>query len=125
MSSAETITRQWDILQRIPRSPRSITVRELSEQLPTTDYHVSVRTLQRDLIGLSHKFPLISEEKGRTQHWCWMKNAEQVLLPHMTGSMAATLLLARDYLKPVLPAAVLNELNTFFEHASEVLTVPR
>ena len=35
--------------------------------------------------------------------------------------MAATLQLARDYLKPVLPAGVLNELQPLFDHASRVL----
>ena len=121
MSSTETISRQWDILRLIPRLPRRITVREIHEQLPAADYHVSVRTVQRDLISLSRKFPLSCDEEGRTQCWYWMKDADQLLLPHMTGSMAATLLLARDYLKPVLPAAVLGELDSFFEHASEVL----
>ncbi len=121
MSSAETVTRQWDILQRIPRLPRRIAVREVFDSLPTTDYQVTLRTVQRDLVSLSRKFPMTCDEEGRTQHWYWMKDADQVLLPHMTGSMAATLLLARDYLKPVLPAAVLGELNPFFAHASEVL----
>jgi predicted DNA-binding transcriptional regulator YafY len=121
MSSAETISRQWDILQRIPRMPRRITARELHEHLPATDYSVSLRTIQRDLISLSRKFTITCDEQGRTQYWHWMKDSDQVLLPHMTGSMAATLLLARDYLKPVLPANVLSELNPFFDHAAEAL----
>ena len=121
MSSAETISRQWDILQRIPRLPRKITAREIHANLPATDYHVSLRTVQRDLVSLSAKFAITCDEDGRAQHWYWMKNADQVLLPHMTGSMAATLLLARDYLKPVLPGAVLHELDPFFDHAAKTL----
>ncbi|MCP4001551.1 MAG: WYL domain-containing protein, partial [Gammaproteobacteria bacterium] len=71
MSSAETITRQWDILQRIPRLPRRITVREVFDSLPTTDYQVTLRTVQRDLVSLSRKFPMTCDEEGRTQHWYW------------------------------------------------------
>ena len=121
MSSAETISRQWDILQRIPRLPRRVTVRELFAGLPQSEYDVSLRTIQRDVVALTRKFPITCDEEGRTQYWYWMPDADQVLLPHMTGSMAATLLLARDYLKPVLPGSVLDELNPFFEHAAAVL----
>ncbi|MDP7271567.1 MAG: WYL domain-containing protein, partial [Gammaproteobacteria bacterium] len=121
MSSAETISRQWDILQRIPQLPQRATVADIHERLPASEYTVSRRTVQRDLEHLSNKFPINSEPDGRTNHWFWMKGARQVLIPHMSGSMAATMLLVRDYLKPVLPTAVLGELNPFFAHATEVL----
>ena len=121
MSSAETISRQWDILQRIPRLPLKITASEIHAHLPATEYQVSLRTVQRDLVSLSAKFPITCDEDGRRQRWYWMKDAQQVLLPHMSGPMATTLLLARDYLKPVLPAAVLGELDPFFDHAAKTL----
>ncbi len=121
MSSAETISRQWDILQRIPRLPRRVTVREVFDALPQSEYDVSLRTIQRDVVALTRKFPITCDEEGRTQYWYWMRDADQVLLPHMTGSMAATLLMVREHLQPVLPASVLSELDSFFDHASEVL----
>ena len=121
MSSVETISRQWDILQRIPQLPKRATVAEIHDGLPESDYTVSRRTVQRDLEHLTRKFPISCEKVGRTHYWFWMKDARQVLLPHMSGSMAATLLMARDYLKPVLPAGVLGELDPFFAHASDVL----
>jgi len=121
MSAVETVSRQWDILQQIPQLPRKATVAEIHARLPENDYSVSRRTVQRDLESLARKFPINCELDGRTHHWFWMKDARQVLLPHMSGSMAATLLMARDYLKPMLPGSVLGELNPFFDHASSVL----
>jgi len=121
MSSAETISRQWDVLQRIPQLPARATVAQIHESLPSEHADVSRRTLQRDLDHLSTKFPIECELEGRTHYWYWMKHARQVLLPHMSGSMAATLLMVRDYLKPVMPGSVLSELDPFFEHASGVL----
>ena len=121
MSSTETVCRLLDILQLIPRLPRMITAREIFERLPGNDYTVSLRTVQRDLDALSCKFPINCDTHGRTQHWYWAKGAEQITLPHMSASMAATLQLARDYLRPVLPAGVLSELKPLFDHAAEVL----
>ena len=121
MSAGETVCRQLDILQLIPRLPQRITARALKERLPQNDYNVSLRTVQRDLDALSGKFPLTCDVDGRTQHWYWMKDAQQLAIPHMSASMAATLQLARDYLRPVLPAGVLSELDPLFEHAAEVL----
>jgi predicted DNA-binding transcriptional regulator YafY len=89
--------------------------------LPRSEYTVDRRTIQRDLVALTAKFPITCDEEGRTHYWHWMKDADQILYPHMSNSMAATMLLARDYLKPVLPAGVLGELNPFFDHAAEVL----
>jgi len=121
MSSTDTISRQWGILQRIPQWPNKISVARIHESLPTEHSGVSRRTVQRDLEFLSGEFPIRSETEGRTNQWFWMKGARQVLLPHMSGSMAASLMMVRDYLKPVMPGNVLSELDPFFEHASEVL----
>lgn len=120
MSSVETIARQWDLLEMIPRLPWRISATELHQRITTT-HDVSLRTVQRDLTALETRFPITCEQEGRTQHWHWLENAQQFEIPRMNGSMAATMLLARDYLKPVLPAAVLSELNPYFDRASEVL----
>lgn len=117
----DTISRQLQLLQLVPRLPQRITVRELIARLPQNDKRVALRTVQRDLDQLSHKFPLTCDLEGRTQYWYWTKGAQQLAIPHMSASMAATLQLARDYLKPVLPASVLSELDPLFNHASEVL----
>ncbi len=121
MSATETVSRQLDILELIPRLPQTITVREIKSRLTGPDHDVSLRTVQRDLEALTHKFPITCVAEGRAQHWHWMKDAQQIAIPHMSASMAATLRLARDYLKPVLPAGVLGELDPLFDHAATVL----
>ena len=50
MSAAETVSRQWDILNLIPRLPRTISARDIHERLPSAEYDVSLRTIQRDLM---------------------------------------------------------------------------
>ena len=121
MSSIETISRQWDILKRIPRHPHSLSTRQIFERLPSVEYDVSLRTVQRDLDSLSRKFPITCNLRGRTHYWSWMKEAPQLEIPRMSGSIATTMLLARDYLKPLLPRAALSELKIYFDHAEEVL----
>ncbi len=121
MSATETVGRQLDVLQLIPRDPQRITAREIKSRLSPTDHNVSLRTVQRDLDALSRKFPISYETEGRTQQWFWDKQAQQVAIPHMSTPMAATLQLARDYLKPVLPAGVMRELQPLFKHAADVL----
>ena len=125
MSSAETVSRQWDILKKIPQYPNRITARDIFEQLPSVEYEVSLRTVQRDLENLSRKFPITCDLEGRTHYWCWIKGARQLEIPRMTGSMAATLLLARDYLDSLLPGAILGELRPYFDRAEEVLSGTR
>jgi predicted DNA-binding transcriptional regulator YafY len=120
MSSAETLRRQWGLLRRIPRYPRRISTSDLHASL-SNQIDVSLRTIQRDLQALSVEFPLNVENEGRKQFWFWTADAAQLEIPGMTGSMAATLLLAREYLQPILPASVLNDLNPFFNRAKEVL----
>ena len=48
MSSAETLRRQWGLLQRIPRYPRKISTAELHDRI-SKQLDVSLRTIQRDL----------------------------------------------------------------------------
>ncbi len=121
MSATQTVGRQLDILQQIPRLPRKITARDIRARLSSADHNVSIRTVQRDLEALTHKFPITCDVEGRAQHWYWTKGAQQVAIPHMSTSMAATLRLAQDYLRPVLPAGVLSELDPLFRHAANVL----
>ena len=122
MSAVETVSRQWDILKEIPKWPQRATVADIHARLPQSEYQVTRRTVQRDLERLMARFPISYEVEGRAHYWFWIKDAVTILVPHMSGSMATTLMLAREYLQPVLPASVLGELNPFFEHASDVLS---
>ena len=69
---ADSILRQWKILQLIPRAPRSIKIAEIMTKL--AEDHVDVptyRTIQRDLDALASVFSLLSNEKrDGACYWC-------------------------------------------------------
>jgi hypothetical protein len=54
----DAILRQWTLLRMIPREPGTVAVKELHQRLRSSDYAVSLRTVQRDLLGLEQIFPL-------------------------------------------------------------------
>ena len=60
MSSAETISRQWDLLQMIPRLPRRIAATELHSRL-AAEFDVSLRTVQR----AEECYPLLEQDHSR------------------------------------------------------------
>ena len=80
MSATETVGRQLEILQQIPRLPQRITAREIKSRLSPTDHNVSLRTVQRDLEALTRRFAIACDIEGRAQHWYWMKDAHQVAI---------------------------------------------
>lgn len=117
----ETIARQWELLTLIPREPLSITAAELRTRLAGSAHDVDVRTIQRDLVALESKFMLMCRTEGRTNSWFWSRRQVPLQIPGMGNITAVTLLLARDYLLPVLPTAVTKELQPYFERASDQL----
>ena len=119
--STDTIGRQWELLRLVPREPRSITTAEIKGRLAEHGYDADVRTIQRDLTTLEAKFPLICRAEGRTNHWSWTRHHPGLDIPRLETPTAITLLLVRDYLLPLLPKSIGNELAPYFEKAKEVL----
>ena len=119
--STDTIGRQWELLRLVPREPRSITTAEIKARLAEHGYEADVRTIQRDLATLEAKFPLICRTEGRTNHWCWPRHHPGLEIPRLEAPTAITLLLVRDYLLPLLPKSIGDELAPYFEKAKEVL----
>src|SRR5690606_40703295 len=56
-----------------------------------------------------------------TNHWSWASHHPGLDIPRLETSTAITLLLVRDYLLPLLPKSIGNELAPYFEKAKEVL----
>lgn len=119
--STDTLGRLLDLLRLIPRGPRSMTTTEITERLTVLGHKVDVRTVQRDLATLELKFPLQCRAEGRTNHWYWDRRQPPLEIPKLTGSAAIALLLVRDYLSPLLPTAVFDELSPYFLNAQETL----
>jgi predicted DNA-binding transcriptional regulator YafY len=117
----EALSRQWLMLQWIPRYPRKITARELVEHLRAEDQVVTKRTVERDLAALSDVFPLASDERAKPFGWSWQKDAPQFSLPGMSPLQAMVLILAHTHLHSLLPAHLLEPLGPYFAQADDTL----
>lgn len=61
--AVDQLERQWSIINTLCRRKRT-TAEELAEE-----YHVSERTIRRDLDKLSRVFPVVDHSEGRRKYW--------------------------------------------------------
>lgn len=122
ISAADTLLRQWHMLKSLPRHPRRVTTAEFRRNLEIAGYHVTPRTIQRDLIELSTVFPLLADERARPFGWCWQANAAVFDLPNLSAQEALAFAMIEDYLKPLLPHALLGQLQPYFREARKRVT---
>ena len=120
-TTQESLSRQWLMLQWIPRYPRKATARELVERLRAEDQVVTKRTVERDLAALSETFPLACDDRAKPFGWSWQKDAKQFSLPGMSRLQAMVLKLASTHLQPLLPAHLLEPLAPYFSQADATL----
>ena len=120
-SAADTLLRQWHMLRAVPRHPRRITVGEIKQSLDAAGFEVSSRTIQRDLMELSDEFPLYSDERERPFGWSWQARAAVFDLPNLSNQEALAFAMLEDYLRPLLPHMVLDELRPHFMAAKKRL----
>ena len=116
-TSPDTLMRQWQLLRLIPRHPHLVTASDLQRRLEVERYVVTKRTVERDLQALSAVFPLMLDERSRPYGWSWQHDAPAFDLPGLSNSEALTLLLAREHLSSLLPAATLAQLRSHFRMA--------
>lgn len=123
MTIADTISRQWHMLRMIPRAPRKATVQALRQQLKGEGFDTTDRTIQRDLVALSARFPLINDEDHKPFGWSWAPDARAFDLPGLSVSEAMTWTLAEHYVSNLLPASVVGALKPQFRAAHHRLDV--
>lgn len=117
----DTLQRQWQTLRLIPRHPRRISANELRVRLEAEGYQITKRTVERDLQSLSGIFPLVADERAKPYGWSWLPDAPSFDLPGLSNSEALALLLAREHLSALLPAATLVQLRPHFKMAEHKL----
>jgi len=118
--------RQWRLLRLIPRYPIKTIASKLCSRLRDEGILVTKRTVERDLQSLSEIFPLTSDERDKPYGWSWQKNAPSFDIPGLTGPQALTFALVEQYLRPLLPASMLDELKPYFTAAAQRLgSLPR
>lgn len=116
----DTSLRLLAMLRIVPRRPPGITARELRERLDKRGYEVSKRTVERDLVRLSGQFPLTSEG-SHPEYWSWMPGAAEQGIPGHDPLSALTWQLVEQYLQPLLPVGVKEELEPQFKSARAFL----
>lgn len=122
--ATDTTLRNLAMLQCIPVAPSSKKTSQIREELRDMDpdYEVTARSIQRGLERLSSLFPITSELRGRTNYWCWTDKHALTQIPSMSTHTAFALMLAADYLKPIMPPVALALLQPYFQHAREVIS---
>lgn len=96
LPSAKThsaLSRQWELLQQLPKRAPGITVSELLTRLVAAGYSISRRSIERDLRDLSTVFPLQCNDSGTPFGWYW-KPGVSVELQGITLTEAVSLSLA-------------------------------
>lgn len=116
-----TILRQLRMLCYLPRHPRQVTTSELRQKLELEDFSVSARTVQRDLEALSARFPISSEERGRSLAWRFDRDATLFSIPALDPHTAFTFLLSRQHLSELLPKGCAEALQPYYDAAEEAL----
>lgn len=116
----DTILRQWNMLQLVPRHPRWVTAPDLKRLLAERDFDVTVRTIQRDLEKLSATFPLTVNDRGRPFGWSWPKNY-LTEIPGIEPAAALSFVLIERHLDPILPRTSLEHLQPYFERSRRIL----
>lgn len=119
---AKVLLRQWEILKLVPRLPRKIGTREITSHLSNRGFSASQRSVQRDIAQLRQWFPdLTSDGDKDIPGWSWQRESAVHDFPGLDPAIALTFKLAEQFLEPLIPPTVLNELTPYFSRASEVL----
>ncbi len=79
---SEVLMRQIEMLRMIPRR-RSVTTQKLKEKLDTLGYYATERTIQRDLIEMSRKLPIVCKDDEKPYQWSWAIHGELWDIPQM------------------------------------------
>ncbi len=119
---AESLYRQWMILQVIPKEPHCISIKQIIHQLEIQGLELpSYRTIQRDLDTLGQVFHYLNNEKREGAH-CWFVAQDEVLeIPKMESSTALAFYLAQKNLQNQFPPSAYEHLQAHFNTANSIL----
>lgn len=117
-----TLARQWQILKLIPSRLPGLTTREIRDQLEEEGYPVTLRTVERDLEGLSWQFGIGSggDESTRANRW-YSTTGKPLEIGSIDLVDAVSLALAGDVLEKVLPGVLLQPVANKIEKARKKL----
>jgi predicted DNA-binding transcriptional regulator YafY len=119
-TTRQTLTRQWELLKRLPRSGAGKTAGELTEALNEAGFRVSKRQVEHDFGDLMESFPIECNNAGIPYGWRWARHAS-LHLPGLTLPEALSLHLVDQMLRSLLPSAVLEPLEPLLRMAATKL----
>ena len=121
-SSNNTLARQWELLKLLPGRGPGLTSRDICQRLKDDGHDVTKRTIERDLTQLENIFALHCNQKGKPYGWSWPQDRAPAL-PGIALSEALTLRMVEDYIRPLVPALMLEGLESRFRQARQKLDV--
>lgn len=119
-TTRSTVSRQWELLKRLPTRSPGLTARDLTQRLNQDGFAVSKRQVERDLNELSVAFAICCNDKSVPYGWYWAKGASADL-PAMTGAEALSTYMMQEVVTPLLPSSVLEVMSPRFQQAKERL----
>ncbi len=119
-ASSNTVARQWELLKLLPGRAPGLTARDICQRLRQGGHDVSKRTVERDLAVLENIFALHCNQRGKPYGWYWPQDRAPAL-PGIAVSEALTLGLMEEYIRPLVPAVMLEGLEPRFAHARQKL----
>jgi predicted DNA-binding transcriptional regulator YafY len=116
----ESLQMALEMARRIPKG-RSVTARELQQQLSDAGYERDMRTIQRQLETLSKYFELERDDTSKPYRYSWKERAKGLSLPGLSAQESLLLTLAEQQLRALLPARLMGSMQGFFAQAREQL----
>lgn len=117
---SDTSIRYVRMLENVPRLPRRVSCRELMEKLAGEGFHISKRTVERDLEKLSAWFPIVGDGAS-PQGWFWTREARGFELPAMSPATALAFLMLNEFSRSLLPNNLRGFLDEHLDRARGVL----
>ena len=113
----ETVRLALELMRRIPRRNR-ITAQDLRQQLSDHGIERDIRTIQRQLEMLSEHFDIERDDREKPFGYRWREGSRGLAIQSMSEDESLLLMLAQQHLSKLLPAKLMQSMNSFFEQAS-------
>lgn len=112
----ETAILALELMRRIPRN-RTVTAKELHEQLADTEVGRDLRTIQRQLEMLSGYFDIERDDRSKPYGYRWKEKSRGMALPTLSEQESLLLMLAEQHLRSLLPSSLMRSMDGFFVQA--------
>lgn len=121
-STHDTLARQWELLRKLPAQGSGKTASDLTDELNSDGFKVDKRTVERDLVKLSGIFQHALQCNGgsRPYGWRWNKGCRFDVYG-LTFAEAVALNLVEQQIRPLLPSAILEDLDALFNQSKAKL----